>query len=612
MSPAKTLIQQIRTAATPFVTRTFRGKRLRHYAAFSALLGLLSIVLGLWISFGHGGMERDLRRDLGLEQARWEHDRITFSITIDDARAYEGARNQEAAFSSSQWQIDHEVEDAYATLYVALEQAGTSRQQDVARINALLEKRPPDLSQFGDQLSAQQFYTEQRRDYNFDWHSPRSRQRLEAILDAQLSPNLVLYQSPVDAAGAVRLTGLIAGSFVLALMLIAAPLSAGATVAQEVHENTLQPILGTRLRAKDIVMGMTASGLTLATLLAAPSFLVLIGASVLSGHALHIVPFLLLLVASSLVLTLFSQLVGLGLGRRWAGGVVAALLTAGLAFIVLVGGAVGMNLEDELIGFITISPATGLVHDLREMFLPHGRLGDTDLAFAQLVGVSAVALFATFAWALNQALTRRISGTTQASLTRVEGIVTAVAVTCAALFAVPDFGRGEPLPIYFLSLGFALLPWQLILMGRVATGDGPAALRKAPVSTVLSELAMFVGLHALVVLVLAGMTNVSWGGVFHLAWTFTVVGLIAVRVVAVPTKILSGIWVSFCMSSILAGLAQSAILFEAADSHGFGVGNSPFLFFEASPLLGVVQLGLTIWIPLSLVLALRKHTAGLS
>ncbi len=613
MSQASPRLQQFKDACLPFVTRTFRGVRLRRYVALSLLLGALSIVMGLWLSFGRGHFEQDVRRGLDLEQASWQLDRAGFNITAHDEWSYQEMKLARAQAvrdgqrsGRSDW-LGSEVDQAYTTLYTALSQTPPRGQAGlVAEIEALLDRYPPQA------LHPEIEGVTERQDYDFNWYSPQSRQRLRAIVDADLLPTITYYTSPLTATDGVRVTGFIAGGFVVLLMLIAAPLVTGASLAQEVHENTLQPILGTRLRAVDIVLGLTASGLALAGVLAAPSLAVMLVAAVLGGHTAVLPVFLLLLGSATVVLTMLTQLLGYGLGRRWTSGLVGTALTGALCVLMMLAAAVGLQLEDETMGLVAVLPQAGPLHLLRELFAPSGSLAGPDVHWAVLVQVFSVAAFAALAFLMSRALTRRVAGLTQASLTRVEGAVAAFIVMLMAIAAIPEHSSRDAVPVYFVTLGLAVLPWQIILMGRVPIGDGPSKLRTVPLSRLLLEFGGFAAAHLVVVLLIVGPNiSVSAIGTFHLVWALAVVALVAVRAVAVELRIASSLWVTFCLAAAGFGLVQAGIFTASASDAFYGHAPAPLVMFEVSPLLGVLQIVLIAWIPTSLIRALRRSTAGM-
>lgn len=609
---APSWFQQLRHAATPFVSRTFRGNRRRRYTAGALLLGVLSVVLGMWMTAGTGDFPRDVRRGLNLEQGTWQQDRAAFTITVHDPfeqrmleEEHRSLRKGDDHLAYSA--LDAQREGAYATLYTALSHGVPAAYADLGRdVETLLERLPPTTP------DPQWHYAQDNRDWQFDWYAPAERQRLRSIIDRKLLPDVVLYSSPLGWTDGVRLTGAIAGGFMIVLMLIAAPLSAGATLAQEVHENTLQPVLGTRMRPGEIVVGLAASGLGLAGWLAAPSALVFGAAAVFSHSLAHVVVFSVLLLASSVFITMLTLLAGFSLGRRWSSGIVGTLLTVALCSVTMLAVALGMNLDDEMTGLIAMFPQAGVVHALREMFAPGTRLTTSEVMHAVFVSCGATVGLSILAGVLARALTRRIEGRTQVSLTRAEGFVAATTTTMLALTVVPELGRGDAVVAYFLSLAMAALPWQLILAGRVTVGDGPSTLRTVPLRMVMLELLGFLSVHAVLLVLTFGLDALpaSLLSLFHLQWAFTVLGLLAVRLVAVPLSIPGNLFAMVCFGAICFEL-MSAAMFGSEPWPMHGHQPAPLLMFEAGAFLGVVQLALLVAIPWSLLHTLKKGSAGL-
>ena len=611
----KDLLLQLRDASLPFVARTFRGNRFRRYAAGSLLLGFLSVLVGMWLSFGTGDFEQEMRRAMDLEQNRWDQDRVSFKITAHDvyhleSLEYELKRLQETGQADEYSQIGSERERAYSTLYTALSVESPRGYRDLqAQAQALLDAHPPTRTD-----DPQWHYSQDARDWQFNWLQESERARLQAIIDRELTPEVVLYESPLSFTDGIRVTGAVAGGLVVLLMLIVAPLSSGATLAQEVHENTLQPVLGTRLRPVDIISGLTISGLALGGLLAAPSLLVMLVAGLVAGSQVQLLPFLLLLPAASLFTVLLTQLVGFGLGKRWSSGIVATVLTAGLCMAMLFSIGFGMNLDDEMIGFVAMMPPVGLVHALRELFVPGVRLSGAEVAEAMQVSGLAVVGFGALAVIMGKALTRRIEGRTQASLTRIEGFVAAGLTLMLALVVVPDFKDSNAVPAYFVSLGLVALPWMLILGGRVPVGDGPAKLRTIPLLGIMVELLGYVAIHTVVLVSIFGIEHVPWTamGGFHLVWALAVMGLVAVRMVALPTNIVGSLFVMLSLAAVCFEFVSAGIFAAAAEHSMYSPSvPAPFVLFEASVVLGLMQLALTVVIPVALVRALRKGSAGL-
>jgi hypothetical protein len=552
---------------------------------------------------------------MDLEQSRWDQDRIAFQITAHDvyhleSLNYELKRFNDTGLADEYSQIGSERERAYSTLYTALSVDAPQQYAGLqAKAQALLDAHPPTRVD-----DPQWYYSQDARDWQFNWLQESERTRLQSIIDRELTPKVVLYASPLSFMDGIRVTGAVAGGLVVLLMLVVAPLSSGATLAQEVHENTLQPVLGTRLRPVDIISGLTVSGLALGGLLAAPSLLVMLVAGAVAGNQIQLLPFLLLLPAASLFTVLLTELVGFGLGKRWSSGIVATVLTAGLCMAMLFSIGFGMNLDDEMIGFVAMMPPVGLVHGLRELFVPGTRLNAYEVVEAMRVSSLAVVGFGALAVVMGRALTRRIEGRTQASLTRAEGFVAAALTLMLALVVVPDFKDSNAVPAYFVSLGLVALPWMLILGGRVPVGDGPSKLRTLPLRSIMLELLGYVAIHTTVLVAIFGVEHVPWTamGAFHLVWALAVMGLVAVRMVALPTNIVGSLFVMLSIAAVCFEFVSAGIFAASAEHSMYSPSvPAPFVLFEASVVLGIMQLLLTVVIPVALVRALRKGSAGL-
>ena len=91
MSSLRQFVSTLRAAAHPFVHRVFRGRRLRKYTAISGVLGLLSVLMGVWLAFGNGEIEHETRIELELEQSYWDRSAQTFTYVAPAVDSYESA-----------------------------------------------------------------------------------------------------------------------------------------------------------------------------------------------------------------------------------------------------------------------------------------------------------------------------------------------------------------------------------------------------------------------------------------------------------------------------------------------------------------------------------------
>ena len=103
------------------------------------------------------------------------------------------------------------------------------------------------------------------------WSEAELQEQLRNILARDLVPEVTTYRSPLTVVDAVRVIGLVAGSLAMLLLMLFAPILAGTQMAQEVHENTLQPLTGTALSARDLVLGMTLGPIAVALLADGPA-----------------------------------------------------------------------------------------------------------------------------------------------------------------------------------------------------------------------------------------------------------------------------------------------------------------------------------------------------
>ncbi|MHC4990915.1 MAG: hypothetical protein ACYTGC_08030, partial [Planctomycetota bacterium] len=94
-----------------------------------------------------------------------------------------------------------------------------------------------------------------------------------------------------------------------------------------------------------------------------------------------------------------------------------------------------------------------------------------------------------------------------------------------------------------------------------------------------------------------------------LGWAVLVAALLSVRVVAVPMKIASMAWASVCILLVVISYVHACVW---TSEHAYASNSRPvFALWELSPLLGLLQVGLMVWVPYSLIRTMRRQTAGL-
>lgn len=588
------LLQQLRLACLPFVTRALRGSRRRRFTVGSALVALLVIVLGATIGQSSGPVAHDMRVSLGLETSRWERQQLDFVIFVQDERERERVlqdwgRGRPHALGRYEAEAAWLMLDAVANPEVIAPEAMQPLQR---RARALRDARPDLVPEDLDQ----------RREYQyFDWGSPRDQRRLRAIVDAELMPRIEVYRSPLDAAATVRLVGGLAGSLLMLLGLVLAPLWVGLSIAQELHDNTLQPLTGTALTARQLVIGLIAGALAPVVLFGAPLLALSLGAAAVAGQWLPALGFVVMTLAMGAMLIGLAMLVALAVGRRRAPGIVGIGLAAALGLAGMLGLAVGLQLRAQSIGAVTIMPAAGPGHLLAEALFPVNHLRAPYAVHLDLrLALATIGALVLGGLAL-RAIERIVGGTHHdGALSRAEGMLAAAFVVILATAAIPiDEAFG---PTLLGAVVVALLPLQLVLMGRVPGGDVPPSRRRVPVGSLLGESAAWLALAALAsVLVAGGPQDVHAGGlvgVMHLGWALVVMALITLRATALPTSIPAKLWLLVCAGFVMVEYGTGAVW--CLDDPGLEM---MFPLAHAAPLLGLVHVGMFVWIPVSLLRA---------
>lgn len=587
-------LHELRTACLPFVTRALRGPRRRRFVLGSLLLGLLVVLVGSWAGQSSSSMAHGIRVSLDLEDRRWEREQLEYTIFVDDHGELQ--RFTDGNTNGATWgPLRYRAEEAWMLLDAASDP------------NVLSPRGYRDLQERAQRLRDERLdltpndIEEQRPYQHFDWYSSRDIQRLRAVLDADLHPHLVVYHSPLGAADTVRLVGALAGVLLLLLSMVIAPLWVGVHVAQELHENTLQPLTGTALSAGQLVLGLIVGALTPVAIAAAPLLLVHLGAAAIAGRMLPALGMVVMALGMGAMLVGLSMLAALAVGRQRAPGIVGISLLALLGLAGAIGLAVGLNLSPGKIGAVTVVPAAGPGHLLAEAFFPVNHLGSRlasglDLRLALATFGAFVLSVAAF-----RSIGRVVGGTHRdGALTRLEAAGAAGLLLLLATAAVPEQTHfGETV---LASIAVALVPMQLVLMARIPGGDVPPALRRVPVVALLREHATW--LAAAVVLALmvgGGPTQLTPGlviGLVHLAWALGVTMLVTLRGAGLPTSVPAKLWLMLCLCVAMLEYG-SAAMWCLGDP---GV-ELVFPLAKASPVLGMLHIGLFLWIPVSLARA---------
>ncbi|HEY0136635.1 MAG TPA: hypothetical protein VGB85_21275, partial [Nannocystis sp.] len=450
------------------------------------------------------------------------------------------------------------------------------------------------------------------------WSEAEMQEQLRHVLARELVPEVTTYRSPLTAVDAVRVVGLVAGSLAMLLLMLFAPVLAGTQMAQEVHENTLQPLTGTALSARQLVLGMTLGPAAVIALLAAPQLLLFLAAAVAFGHTLPALGMVAVCLASGTFLTMLAQLAGLALGRQRSSGMLGVTLLALLAPLTMLGAALALELPSRAVGVLALLPQAAASHMLLESFLPAGtlmrcpNLDGAELASAQWAVVIGALGMLCFGWLGMRALERRVGELSPTALSRGEAllgaVVSIVLITLANPYAPQSYQAGPD--FYLLNFGMILVPLSILLMMRVPMSETPTVLRRVPIASLLLELTAGV---ALFFAVCAGcMGGVQHLGVFaspvalaYLVWTIAVAGLLTLRVTALPMGMLAKLWVGVCSVGLGVALVHTI---EWTREPGQEIA-AALGFWQVSPLLGAVQAIMLVLIPALLLRALR-HPAS--
>lgn len=613
------IARHLPAASLPFVTRALRGGHRGRYAAMAMLLALVSVMLGGWIALGSGEFERELRVGLRLEPSMDTQELQGFLLFAEDEQearelrarlpghttpaglgriADNGTLGLEFAFEE---RIGRSIHDGMLAL-VSVEDGSRALHEYREPARALLR----DLSSY--QLG---------RLREWGMYQQTTPEQLNNIIARRLQPAVVVYQSPLAVVDAIKLTGLIAGSLTLLLFMIYAPVLAGTQMAQEVHENTLQPLTGTALSARELVLGLSLGPAAVVALLAAPQIIIFLAAAIAVGHVLPALALLIVGLVGGAFLTVLAQLAGFALGGTRTPGILGVLMLAGLAPLALFGAVFGLDLPRQGIGVLALIPQAAAGHTLFETFLPAGtslrapELGVAELASAEFsVAIGTLGMLC-FAYLGLRALERRVGELAPAALGRGEALLGALVSIALILMANPLRGHNHG-DFVLANLALVLVPLALLLMMRVPLGDTPPALRRVPFVGLLGEFAVGVGLFFAVVTGMIGADRFALLGspiaLVYLAWMIAVAGLLTIRVVALPMSLLAKVWAGVCMIGVGVAFVHVGVLSDPYRSQQTAV-----LLWDASPLLGILQLVLMIVIPVLLVRALQnrgRHAAA--
>ncbi len=601
-----TLLHKLPAFALPFVTRSLRGTRAKRYLVFSAVLAAMTMVIGLWLALGSGEFEHSFRDGVGLEDSAADREFSEFtlffhseaqqqSLVRDVAnlqRGSEGTRltdPQRKALWARDFLLKVGLEPAREVEHRAL-------QTEAAQLLPTLDPYPRP-----DGFDGHENYVWAFASGAFSWDNQAHVHALESIVAARGVPSVTPYSSPLGLIDALQIAAGLAGLALLGLGTVIAPLLVAVQQAQEQHENTLMPLTGTSLSPRQLALGLASGPLAIVAIFAAPHFGLFSLGALVTGRPLIALVFLLVLAAMTALLVVGAQLLGHLVGKRRSPGMVGVVLM-GMGFATWMVGLSMLETGDSTRPLAALLPHYGLGGLFGEIW--HERPYDGVLlrsAIANAIGALVLGDLTL------RALARKIEHKSGALLTMTEagvGVLVCVVLTHLALPA----GLGGTVHAY-LGMGILALPMTLLLMSRVPGGDGPARLRKVSLPKLTAELGAWIGVHAFVVSPLFGFeTDLLHpaGALAWLAWSVLVLALMTVRLVSVPSSILANLWLAFCGLGLMFGFGQSAFCaFEAGEIVDL------FALFNLSPVLGLLQVALTIWIPISLIRYMRGKLAAI-
>jgi hypothetical protein len=588
-SSTASLIARLPTFALPFVTRSLRGGRGRRFIAASFGLALLTLVASLWIGLGRGDTARDARVQLGME--RPVHQRESAEFVVVRNERFDTQRGLAARKAQLTVQGQRTVRAAVEQRTLVVEQFELRE-----RARALADTWGPTAYE----------------EHSFAWHDPAQVERLAKIVERGGVPAVVDYEPVVELRGMLQLLAMLTGGLLIVLTTVVAPLLVALQQANERHENTLQPLTGTGLDARDLAIGLASGPLTIVAIFAAPIALLFVLATLVVGPWLALV-LLPGLAGTAIGLVFGAQLLAHLIGARRNPGLIAVGLLVLLGFVglasLLAGGA---ELERDLVGVTAVLPQAGLFALLGECFGEPWRLASPahvhsslhpelyDFLVPTLIGTLGATLLGLLAL---RALTGHIEGRDtllEAGHARFGALVSVVMVNVA----IPTLEHQEPLH-QAVGLPPLALPFVLLIMARVPIGDMPTKLRRIPLLRLLGEFAgwtlLHVSLAAAIDGTLAGLHPIALLGI---AWSVLVLVLLGIRIAATPGRILGHVWALICLAML-------------PGTYGFMTvcALEPLNMVEAAaelPVLAMVWIVMLFWVPISLIRHLRKHVAQLA
>ncbi len=576
---------RLRQVARPFVVRQLRGPRARRMIGVSLLFALVTVLMGSWLAFGRGPLERDLRLGIGLEDRNWEGWDLRLDIVCFDEPC-------------SQRPVHEFRERLVADLHEALRIYDPVAHAEFAALHdraLAAARRVPPADAYPDMQS------------NWGWERPEYRQRLARAIDIDFSPRLVVYVSPLDLHDGIGVIGMLATGLLVVLGTVFAPVLTSIVVAQESHENTLVPITGTGLGGRDVVAGLTLGACAPVAIVAAPQLAIAVLAALAAGDLVVVLGVLALAFACAGLLAMVGVLVGLHVGRRRGPGPVGIGMLALTSLWLLTGIGTGLDrtVGDGELGLAILCPSVPLVLGTREAFFDVADyLGASGVEFAAVTLLPLLAAIVLGVLA-SRAAGRRVDDRAVPALGLGEATVGALvaSLSCVCSIVVMQNGHGDR-GLLFGTLAMIAVPLMVLVVARVpaAQGDSP---REVALGERMREFGLFVAIHLAVMTALAPeLVFSAVPGLVHGTWAVAILALTALRMLCAGNRWLVGTWGGLCLLS--AGL----MLINATE---LSSRNAAFedlaIMFEFGPLFGVLQLVLVVAIPLVLVHGIRRGSA---
>jgi hypothetical protein len=589
------LLSKLPAFALPFVTRSLRGGRGKRYSIFSLVIAALTGIIGLWLALGSGQFEQSLRAEFNLEEHEFVRERQEFTVYVHSETELRRAEREIRGLSKAIEVREYgEVAQLVDHGRMMLERASRSTAHNQSYIELREQAR---------QLTGI-YFTDVATD--FAWYDAGEVQSLRSVIDRGGVPAVELYRSPLDIRDALVITGFLAGLLLAGFTTIFVPLLVAVQQAQERHENTLMPLTGTALSPRELAMGLALGPISVVAIFAIPQLAIFLICAAVAGEVLVAGALLAALFTTSVLFTFLAQLLGQLFGHRPTPGVIGISLMSLLGVAWLMGAAFAADAEPDTAGFAAVFPHIGLSALLAEVFI------EVNAGFGRaFVSIFVWTLGAmVFGWLTMTALSRKIEGSDGALLTRAQALLGALTSIALVNVAIPAQAHEAEAVRQYVGLGMLSLPFFALFMARVPTSDGPPRMRKVPAPALLLEFASWGVAH----IVLAGLMFGFDSQALHpvalawMGWCVLVLGLIAIRIVATPGKVSANLWAGFCAFSLVFGFAQSVYWGVDGSRKDF---DDVFVMMQLSPVLGVLQIALMIWIPLSLVRHLRSNLGSI-